>query len=57
MASATKEVEGLLIPAKAVLDVNKFHADWYDWVLGRGPKPEFFHDRFAYSMMGAAEWR
>jgi len=54
---ATKEVEGLLIPPKAVLDVNKFRADWYDWVLGRGPKPEFFHDRFAYFIMGADEWR
>jgi uncharacterized protein len=53
----TKEVEGLSIPAKAVLDVNKFRADWYDWALGRGPKPEFFHDRFAYFMMGADEWR
>lgn len=53
----TKEIEGLSIPAKAVLDVNKFHADWYDWVLDRGAKPEFFHDRVAYFMMGADQWR
>jgi len=54
---STKEIEGLSIPANAVLDVNKFRADWYDWALGRGAKPEFFHDRVAYFVMGADEWR
>jgi uncharacterized protein len=53
----TKEIEGLSIPDGAVLDMDKLGADWYDWVLGRGPKPEFFRDRFAYFMLGADEWR
>ena len=52
-----KEIEGLAIPDAAVLDMEVLHADWYDWVLGRGPKPAFLRDRVAYFMMGADEWR
>lgn len=52
-----KEIEGLAIPQAAVLDMNKLHADWYDWALGRGPRPEFLREHVAYFMMGADEWR
>jgi predicted acyl esterase len=53
----TKEILGLSIPDTAAIDMEKLHADWYDWVLGRGPKPAFLKDRVAYFMMGADEWR
>lgn len=53
----TKQINGLAIPDAAVLDMNRLHADWYDWVLGRGPRPELLKDRVAYFMMGADEWR
>ena len=52
-----KQIEGISIPQAAILDMNKLHADWYDWVLGRGPRPAFFRDRVAYFMLGADEWR
>jgi uncharacterized protein len=52
-----KVIEGLTIPDSAVLDMNKLHADWYDWVLGRGPRPALLRDRVTYYMMGANEWR
>ncbi len=52
-----KQIEGISIPQAAILDMNKLHADWYDWVLGRAPRPAFFQDRVAYFMMGADEWR
>ena len=52
-----KTIDGLPIPANAVLDMNKLHADWYDWVLGRGPKPALLRDRVTYYMMGANDWR
>jgi len=52
-----KTIEGLAIPDSAVLDMNALHADWYDWVLGRGPRPALLHDRVTYYMMGANEWR
>jgi hypothetical protein len=50
-------IEGLSIPDGAVLDMNKLHADWYDWVLGRGPRPALLRDNVTYYMMGANEWR
>jgi len=53
----SKTINGLTIPDNAVLDMNKLHADWYDWVLGRGPKPALMRDRVTYYMMGANEWR
>jgi uncharacterized protein len=53
----TKEIAGLAIPDTAVIDMDALHADWYDWTLGRGPKPAFLHDRVAYFMLGADEWR
>lgn len=52
-----KTIDGLPIPANAVIDVNKLNADWYDWVLGRGPRPALLRDRVTYYMMGANEWR
>ena len=52
-----KEIDGISIPPAAVIDMNKLHADWYDWVLGRGPQPTFLREPVAYFMMGAGEWR
>ena len=53
----SQTIAGLAIPANAVLDMNQLHADWYDWVLGRGPQPALLSDRVNYYMMGANEWR
>ena len=52
-----KVIDGLTIPDSAVLDMNKLHADWYDWVLGRGPRPALLHDRVTYYLLGANQWR
>jgi len=52
-----KEIEGLAIPEAAVVDMDKLHADWYDWALGRGPRPALLRDRVTYFMLGAGEWR
>jgi|SRR5690242_10472894 len=52
-----KTIEGLAIPANAVLDMTELQAQWYDWVLGRGPMPALLSDRVTYYMMGANEWR
>jgi putative CocE/NonD family hydrolase len=50
-------IMGLAIPDPAVLDMNKLHADWYDWILGRGERPALLQDHFSYFMLGADEWR
>jgi hypothetical protein len=52
-----KEIEGVAIPAAAVVDMQKLHADWYDFALGRGTQPALLRDHVAYFMLGADEWR
>jgi putative CocE/NonD family hydrolase len=52
-----REIEGLQIPDAAVIDMNRLHADWYDFALGRGRKPELLRERVTYFMLGADEWR
>lgn len=52
-----KTIMGIAIPENAVLDMDKLHAAWYDWILGRGPKPTFLGDKVTYYMLGADEWR
>ena len=51
------EVGGLKFGQASVLDLNKLHAEWYDWVMKGGAKPEFLKKRVAYYMMGAEEWK
>lgn len=53
----TKMIEGLAIPPVAVVDMQKLHADWYDFALHRGPLPTLLRDHVAYFMLGADEWR
>ena len=40
-----------------MLDLNKLHLDWYDWILKNGKKPEFLKKRVAYYVMAADEWK
>jgi putative CocE/NonD family hydrolase len=37
--------------------MQKLHADWYDFALGRGALPALLRDHVAYFMLGADEWR
>jgi uncharacterized protein len=53
----SKTVGGIAIPEAAIIDMQKLHADWYDFVLGRGASPALLHDTVAYFMLGADEWR
>ena len=53
----TQVIEGVSIPPAAVVDMQKLHADWYDFALGRGALPALLRDHVAYFMLGADEWR
>jgi len=53
----TKTIQGVPTPEAAVIDMQKLHADWYDYALGRGPLPPLLHSGVAYFMLGADEWR
>lgn len=41
----------------AVFDMDQFNMDWFDWRLGRGPKPELLQSKVAYYVGGAEKWR
>jgi uncharacterized protein len=51
------DVGGLHFAPASVLDLNKVHREWYDWVMKAGPRPEFLKQRVAYYLMGADEWK
>ena len=53
------EVGGLKFGAASVLDLNKLHTEWYDWVMKGGAKPEFLKKRVAYYVVGggAEQWK
>lgn len=53
----SKEIMGVGIPDNAVIDMDKLRADWYDWILQRGPKPSLLQNKVSYYMLGADEWR
>lgn len=53
----TAVIEGMPIAAAAVIDMQKLHADWYDFALGKGTQPALLRDHVAYFMLGADEWR
>jgi putative CocE/NonD family hydrolase len=48
-----REVAGLKFGEASVLDLNKLHTEWYDWVMKNGNKPEFLKKRVAYYVVGA----
>ena len=52
-----KEVGGLTFGDASLLDLKKLHAEWYDWTLKNGKKPEFLKKRVAYYVMGADHWK
>jgi len=51
------EVGGLKFGPASLVDLNKLHQEWYDWVMKGGGKPEFLKKRVAYYLVGAEEWK
>lgn len=54
-----REVGGLTFGEKSLLDMNRLHREWYDWILKDGAKPEFLKKRVAYYVVGegAEDWK
>jgi putative CocE/NonD family hydrolase len=48
-----REVGGLKFGEASVLDLNKLHTEWYDWVMKSRKKPDFLKKRVAYYVVGA----
>jgi uncharacterized protein len=51
------EVGGLKFGEASLVDLNKLHAQWYDWAMKDGPKPEFLKNRVAYYVVGDEQWK
>ncbi|MES2452404.1 MAG: CocE/NonD family hydrolase [Pseudomonadota bacterium] len=53
------EVGGLTFGAESLLDMNKLHKEWYDWIMKAGPKPGFLKAPVSYYVLGkgAETWR
>jgi predicted acyl esterase len=49
--------DGLTFAEQSVIDLVDLHAQWYDWVLGRGPRPTFLQDQVTYYEAGSETWR
>ena len=48
---------GLTMAEASKIDLKALHADWFDWVLGRGDRPAFLADRVTYFHIGENRWR
>jgi hypothetical protein len=53
----SREFGGLTFGEASLLDLNKLHAEWYDWTLKGGAQPDFVKQRVAYYLAGAEEWK
>ena len=56
-ATPSAEFDGLKVGPAALIDLYKLHFEWYAWILGTRPKPEFLQNNVAYYVMGAERWR
>ncbi|MGL5838201.1 MAG: CocE/NonD family hydrolase [Sphingorhabdus sp.] len=50
-------VGGLTFGPAAAIDMGAVRIEWYRWLFGMGPWPEFLSDPVIYYMAGAEEWR
>lgn len=53
----TRELAGLTFGENSVIDIEKLHLDWFDWVFRDGERPAFLQDRVAYYVMESNEWK
>src|SRR5260370_12420273 len=51
------EEAGLKVGKASLVDLNRWHTEWYDWAMKGGAKPEFLKKRVAYYVVGAEEWK
>lgn len=52
-----REFAGVQVGPASLLDMSKFHLEWYDWTLRGGDKPSFLKKNVAYYVMGTERWR
>lgn len=51
-----QKLGGLSFSDNVLYDFNEVHKQWFDYILKKGEKPDFFNDNFNYYVMGKGEW-
>jgi putative CocE/NonD family hydrolase len=51
------EFGGLRLGQASLVDLANLHLQWYSWIMGDGPRPEFLQKAVAYYVMGLEQWR
>lgn len=52
-----KIINGLEVPAAALIDVKAITYEWLDYILKNGPRPAILKDKINYQVMGTDQWR
>jgi predicted acyl esterase len=56
-AKTTSSIAGYEIEPAAHIDMGELRYRWFDYVFGRGPKPEILGGKVNYEIMGANAWK
>lgn len=48
---------GLRFGEASLIDLQKLHLEWYEWIMRDGSRPNFLKRQVAYYVMGAEYWR
>jgi uncharacterized protein len=52
-----REVGGLKFGEASMIDLNKLHVEWYDWIMKNGARPSFLEKRLMYYVMAEDKWK
>lgn len=52
-----KLINGMEVPAAALIDTKAITYQWLDYILKGGPKPGVLKDKINYQVMGTEQWR
>jgi len=52
----TAELMGLNVGEESVINMLALYADWFNWTLNRGSKPDLIKDRVNFYSIGQNEW-
>lgn len=52
-----KIINGMEVPAAALIDTKAITYEWLDYILKNGPRPAILKDKINYQVMGTDRWR
>ena len=55
--SPKRNIAGIEFSENSIIDMNKLHLQWYNWIIRKQQKPEILKDKVVYYLMGKEEWK